>query len=85
LVYDLVVRGNSASNGGTTAVPVPVIVATGISGATVGSDLIVLPTPIYFDQNDMLEMRITAMGPQGIACLDLEIAPFIFAYQSGDN
>lgn len=83
--FQLRVRGNSASNGGTTAVPVPINVGPVIDGGVVGSQLIVLPEPIYFDQNDMLEMVLVAVPASGIECSNISISPVIMEYCRGFN
>jgi len=83
--FDLSIRGNAASLGGTPSVPAPVVVASGIDGGVEGSQLIVLPDPVYFDQNDMLQMTITALPPEGIKCSTVDISPVVMEYSRGNN
>lgn len=78
--FDLVVRGNAESLGGTPLAPVPMVVASGIDAGVTGSDLIVLPAPVYLNQNDMLELHITGLGPDGIGCSDVIISPVVHTY-----
>lgn len=61
--FDVRVRGNAASLGGTIAAPVPFVVAAGIDGTVKGSGLIDVTTlnggqPLWLDQNDMLQVVI---------------------------
>jgi hypothetical protein len=83
--FQLRVRGNSASNGGTTAVPVPITVGPVIDGGVVGSQLILLDDPIYFDQNDMLEMVLVSVPATGIECSNISISPVVMEYCRGFN
>jgi hypothetical protein len=55
-------------------------VAAGVDAGIAGSRLIVLPAPLYFDQNDMLELHLTGLGPDGIACSDFVVSPVIQTY-----
>lgn len=65
--FDIVVRGNAASLGGTTAVPVPVVIAAGLSGSVLDSGMIDVTAlnggPLWLDQNDMLQVIIRSLPP----------------------
>jgi hypothetical protein len=84
LTFTLRVRGNSASNGGTITAPAPITIAT-IDANVVGDRLITIPASIYFDQNDMLELVITALPVTGFDCLDMVVGPTMDEYCRGDN
>ena len=100
--FDLRLRGNANSLGGTPAVPVPLTLATGVDGGLVapvaagpgyaptgliGIDPAAQGDPlapgIYFDQNDMLQLVITGLPPEGIACSRICIAPVMETYCEG--
>lgn len=83
--FDVRVRGNAESLGGTVAVPAPVVLAAGVSGATIDSSLIVLPAPLYFNQNDMLQLVVKALPAAGIDCSDIQISPVVMRYCTGYN
>lgn len=89
LKANLVVRGNSASLGGTTEVPAPIVLAEIDFGTLTWGTAINLAaftkTP-YFDQNDMLQLVITSVPAAGIDmnCLRFALSPVVREYFRGD-
>lgn len=83
LTFDLRVRGNAASLGGTVAAPAPVTLQS-FDLATEGNGLITFD-PMYLDQNDMLELVITGMPADGIECMNFILSPVIEEYCRGFN
>jgi hypothetical protein len=79
LLFDITLRGNSASSGG------PAVLAAGIDGSVVGSQLIVLPDHIYFDQNDMLQLVLTTVDHAALLCGNFTVSPVITEYCRGVN
>lgn len=74
LVVDIRVRGNAASVGGTTEVPVPIVIAQDVDAGTCAEGLICVP-PFngchpYFDQNDMLQVVIKTLPVDPAGCND---------------
>jgi hypothetical protein len=84
LTFELRVRGNAASLGGTVAAPVPQVLGT-IDAGVAGNSLLTLPAPMYLDQNDMLELVITGYPVGGIECLCMMVSPLVFEYCRGQN
>ena len=84
LEYEIKVRGNAASLGGTVDAPAPVVVGT-VDASVEGSQLIVLDDKLYFDQNDMLQVCITAMPETGFECSCVMISPVVREYCRGQN
>lgn len=98
--FDLRVRGNANSLGGTLAAPAPIALASGLDGAVepievghvpsglIGVDPAAQGDPlapgIYFDQNDMLQLVVVSLPPEGIACSDLTISAVMESYCEGD-
>lgn len=98
--FDLQVRGNANSLGGTLAVPAPITLEAGLDGAVAPIELGHIPSGLigidpaaqgdpnapgmYFDQNDMLQMVIASLPPEGIACSDLTISAVMESYCEGD-
>lgn len=99
--FDIRVRGNAASLGGTTAAPVPFSLITGVDGTTVNEGLICVDTlnsgcPLWFDQNDMIQVVVTDLPPQtnndcgaccpgGIAGSSIIISPVVMVPCRGFN
>ena len=83
LTADIVVRGNAASLGGTPAVPAPVTVAAGVDLGTEGSQLITLANPLYFDQNDMLQLVLTGVDHDELICSQIMVSPVVREYCRG--
>lgn len=80
LVVDLQVRGNAASVGGVQTV------ATGIDFGTAGSQLITLDEPIYFDQNDMLQIvLVEGVDADELQCSEIMVSPVVREYCRGFN
>lgn len=99
--FDLQVRGNAQSLGGTVTAPVPVVIATDVDGAqaptdaegcnfpsgVIGIDPAAQGDPlaegIYFDQNDMLQLVVKTLPPEGIACSEIMVSPVVETYCEG--
>lgn len=72
------VRGNAASVGG------PVDIAT-VDFGVAGSQLITLPDPIYFDQNDMFQVELDGVVTEELLCSEIMISPVVREYCRGFN
>lgn len=83
LTFELRVRGNAASLGGTPTVPVPQVLGT-LDAGVVGNGLIVIP-PMYLDQNDMLQLVITGYPTTGMECLRMMLSPVVEEFCRGQN
>lgn len=72
-------RGNAASVGGVQ------VLIPSIPLDAIASDLFVLPAPIYFDQNDMLQLVITGPGNlnEALKCSNFLISPVVEEYCRG--
>lgn len=77
LTADLQVRGNAASVGGTQ------VVAAGVDLGVEGSQLITLPNPIYFDQNDMFQVVLAGVNTDELLCSNIHISPVVREYCRG--
>lgn len=97
--FDIKVRGNANSLGGTLAAPVPLTLDTAFDAAVeavedghipsglIGIDPALQGDPlapgIYFDQNDMLQLVVKTLPPEGIACSDITISAVVESYCEG--
>lgn len=97
--FSLRARGNANSLGGALAAPAPRTIATALDGAAapvedghvpsglIGIDPAMQGDPlapgIYFDQNDMLQLVVDTLPPEGIACSDLTISAVMESYCEG--
>lgn len=79
LTADIQVRGNAASVGG------PQVVAAAVDLGVEGSQLITLPAPIYFDQNDMLQLVLAGVDADQLECSEIMISPVVREYCRGTN
>lgn len=74
LTFDIRVRGNSTSVGGTTAVPVPIVIASDIDGSVASEGLLCAPAFAgchpYFDCNDMLQIVVKTLPVVSNDCDD---------------
>lgn len=121
LTFEVRVRGNSDSLGGTEAVPVPLTIATIDMGLVTHGSILRLPAQpaagdgatdavggaesaftgildpgdvfmqgqpgaIYFNQNDMLQIVVTAVPAEGVDldCLRFALSPVMREYDRGD-
>lgn len=75
----LSVRGNAASVGGPQ--PVGPVLDFGVAG----SQLITLPDPLYFDQNDMLQLTLAGVVSDELECSEILISPVVREYCRGFN
>lgn len=77
LTADLQVRGNAASVGGVQ------VIQAGVDLGTEGSQLITLPTGIYFDQNDMFQMVLAGVDQEQLLCSNIHISPVVREFCRG--
>jgi len=97
--FDLRVRGQAASMGGTEAAPVNLVLQAGINGTVADSGVIDVSAvnggPLYLDQNDFIEMVVNSLPPAGASsgCSDCAsggihglrvlISPVVMEFQRG--
>lgn len=80
--FDIQVRGQAASVGA------PVVLAAGVDGSVLASGLIDVKAinggaPMYFDQNDILEIVINSLPADGIKGANFSISPVLMEFVRG--